>query len=77
MGYYQFYKSEITMNGKLITSISFFVLLFTVNGYGQDTWKKLMGGSRVDKGISITNLPDDTFIISGYTTSSHITFSFT
>jgi len=46
------------------------VLLFTVDGLGQNTWVKTFGGSQFEEGWSITSTTDGGYVLTGYTKSN-------
>ena len=47
------------------------VLLFTVDGLGQNTWVKTFGGTGNDIGFSIISTSDDEILVSGYSNSTN------
>lgn len=51
------------------------VLLFTVDGLGQNTWVKTYGGCNWDNGYSILQTSDSGFVLTGYTYSNDGDFS--
>jgi len=51
------------------------VLLFTVDGFGQNTWVKTYGGSDFDIGRSVTSTTDGGYILTGGTWSNDGEFS--
>jgi len=58
------------MIGRLFYLMIIGVLLFTVDGLGQNTWLKTFGGSNLDNGSSITTTTDGGYVLTGYTTSN-------
>ena len=46
------------------------VLLFTVDGLGQNTWVKTFGGSQYDSGFSVTSTTDGGYVLTGGTGSN-------
>ncbi len=51
------------------------ILLFTVDGLGQNTWVKTYGGSESEGGCSITYTSDGGYIVTGYTYSNNGDFN--
>jgi hypothetical protein len=58
------------MIGRLFYLMIIGVLLFTVDGLGQNTWVKTFGGSLVEKGNSIVLTNDGGCVVTGWTSSN-------
>jgi len=58
------------MIGRLFYLMIIGVLLFTVDGLGQNTWVKTFGGSNIEEGNSITTTTDGGYVLTGYTNSN-------
>ena len=63
------------MIGRLFYLMIVGVLLFTVDGLGQNTWVKTYGGSSGDHGRPITTTSDGGCVLTGYTDSNDGDFS--
>jgi len=63
------------MIGRLFSIMIIGVLLFTVDGLGQNTWVKTFGGDKVDEGRSIVPTSDGGYVLTGYTPSNDGDFS--
>ena len=63
------------MIGRLFSIMIIGVLLFTVDGLGQNTWVKTYGGSEWDEGNSIVPTSDGGYVLTGFTISNDGDFS--
>ena len=63
------------MIGRLFSIMIIGVLLFTVDGLGQNTWVKTFGGSDRDQGNSILQTSDGGYVLTGWTSSNDGDFS--
>ncbi|MFN5007247.1 MAG: hypothetical protein ACK5GO_07105 [Ignavibacteria bacterium] len=63
------------MSCKLFYLMVICVLLFTVDGLGQNAWVKTYGGRGDEYGNSITNSKDGGYVLTGWTSSNDGDFS--